>query len=185
MGIGNRRQHGGEDHVVAPHYPSWGLETRYIAPWKWLPDGSLPLMGIGNTARAATLGGLTEASLPLMGIGNRPPAARPRRGARPSHYPSWGLETVNPTAPSAPGRTSLPLMGIGNRRRPRPRADPPAAHYPSWGLETSGRNHEVARHLDLITPHGDWKPRSGAVAARTMITHYPSWGLETPCVFGS
>ena len=74
-----------------------------------------------------------------------------------THYPSWGLETIDPVPEIWRRVDSLPLMGIGNPRVAR----------------------QGAPVLDLITPHGDWKPACGASGRSCARSHYPSWGLET------
>ena len=106
--------------LITPH-GDWKPETRRTM--RSASISSLPLMGIGNRGGAAVepvrrralitphgdwkLSGRTTAasagrcSLPLMGIGNR---AGPSWHAapRPSHYPSWGLETTpSPRPPAA------------------------------------------------------------------------------------
>ena len=143
---------------------------------------SLPLMGIGNPGRhhhhqrraGVTL--ITPHGDRKLRRTRHPPATTP------SHYPSWGSETV---------------WHEGKKRVE------PGAHYPSWGSET-GRLHvhvhrAVAaslplmgignlRHLSLappaahlITPHGDRKPLTGrGELIDRDRTHYPSWGSETP-----
>ena len=58
--------------LPAPHYPSWGSETRLQALLD--PRGSID-------------------SLPLMGIGNAIAAFATTSKVSVSHYPSWGSET--------------------------------------------------------------------------------------------
>ena len=76
---------------------------------------SLPLMGIWNRFMSPIALHQVEVSLPLMGIWNRVYRRHARRGAGPSHYPSWGSGTASPACPP--------------RWRPR-------SHYPSWGSGT-------------------------------------------------
>ena len=130
-----------------------------------------------------------------------------RRPDSPSHYPSWGLETLTTVSPAAKARYSLPLMGIGNvagwraatgincslplmgigntplQRGVTVRPSSPS-HYPSWGLETRIRDPAAGRKRPARSHYPSWgletvRMMSPSTSYGSMYSHYPSWGLET------
>ena len=139
-----------------------------------------------------------------MGIGNMS-SGRIAPRSRPTHYPSWGLETRTdgrreaakyqlitphgdwkPTIHYYASQTfagSLPLMGIGNPPSTTTRARRSQAHYPSWGLETCTLSASQALPYTLASlPLMGIGNRSDDLAGgEGRVAHYPSWGLETGC----
>ena len=121
------------------HYPSWGLETTVLrecdgSPLKLItPHGDWKLDVARHARAGATL---------ITPHGDWKPRSTTSRSSswKPSHYPSWGLETrMRHAGDDAVLQNSLPLMGIGN-------------------LSSKSGCHAVSRESELITPHGDWKP---------------------------
>ena len=141
-----------------PHYPSWGLETRY---------------GCDAYRR--------ERHALITPHGDWKPRDRLKWTRwQQTHYPSWGLETVRPGAllrgqpdlitPHGDWKQPLPVWSVerrlglitphGDWKRQRDKGRPPnrTPHYPSWGLET---------------------PCQSIACRGAQTPHYPSWGLET------
>ena len=138
----------------SPHYPSWGLETERPTAAELFTHTSLPLMGIGNT-KPVFMPGVTPFSLPLMGIGNLEVAAGQTLEA--ASLPLMGIGNTALLWSVVTPKNSLPLMGIGNVET-RQRADGEVDSLPLMGIGNIG-----------------WSSRRMA----STCSHYPSWGLET------
>ncbi len=163
------------------HYPSWGSGTGDLrglhVPVDSLitPHGDRELEGGPEDGRL----GLAR-SLPLMGIGNTCRFASVST-ALTAHYPSWGsgtgpgqrvlqrraLDLITPHGDREQDRRGLHdrdhrhLITPHGDREPSPtpaRRWPPATHYPSWGSGT---------------------PWASPASRGQSDTHYPSWGSGT------
>ncbi len=102
----------------APHYPSWGSETRRRrAALAGLPAHRRLITPHGDRKPVCHAHGAAPATILITPHGDRkpPPRAEDLSAGHP-HYPSWGSET---------------------RRRHRAGHGRRHPHYPSWGSETS------------------------------------------------
>ena len=198
-------EHSSGDAASLSSSPLKGIgHTSLPMPATFIPSFSLPLMEIGNRQGVLRprVRDRHRVSLPLMRIGTHDQALRPRllildlispHGDRklpssmqsvcctPSHYPSWGSETLHrrrlvdrghriislplmgientsdTISGSASNRNSLPLMGIGNTDAMDVRYATTADSLPLMGIGNGGSLDLLAHVERLITPHGDRK----------------------------
>ena len=124
---------------------------------RWRNGVSLPLMGIRNREFVHRRHHVRNLTTPH---GDQKHPEKPAIWkVIPSHYPSWGSETIFGVRQFTVllRENSLPLMGIRNTNVHPEAPTGRSAHYPSWGSET----------------------RSTTASSGARLAHYPSWGSET------